>query len=188
MKIRDRRKQICEVCRKTSVLSVSLPWMKWKHSLMIFQYHTYLGFLDLIYLYPSPGLLALLMATPSLHSWNRFVLLHTFPYTINDYVIHNSKIPGYQSHHTRNVIIHPQKNCSVHFSTKNKENLLLPKVYESKRVQIGIGTLQINFSCWKKTYQLIWLSSYSNSNSVSDRYAYLQKSICISSLIAVNYL
>ena len=132
MKIRDMRKQICEVCRKTSVLSVSLPWMRWKHSLMIFQFHTYLGFLDLIYLYPSPGFLGLLMATPSFHSWNRFVLLHTFPYTKNEYVIHNPKIPGYQSHHTRNVIIHPQKTAPYTLVRKTKKTYYCLKYTKAK--------------------------------------------------------
>ena len=71
------------------------------------------------------------------------MLQQTFPYTINDFVIHNSKVPAYQSHHRRNMIIHTQENCPVHFRTKNKENLLLPKVYESKKVQIYIETHHI---------------------------------------------
>ena len=39
---------------KTFLKDFSVPYISW--------------FLDLIYLYPSPGLLGLLMATPSLHS------------------------------------------------------------------------------------------------------------------------
>ena len=40
-------------------------------------------------------------------------------------------------------LIHPQEKCSVHFSTKSKENLLLAKVYESKKVNVGIKTQHI---------------------------------------------
>ena len=45
--------------------------------------------------------------------------------------------------------IHPQEKCCVYFSTKNKENLLLPKVYESKKTHVGIKCHQIYFSFWK---------------------------------------
>ena len=143
--------------------------MKWKHSFTNFQYHTYLGFLDLIYQYICPRLLGSRMGIPYQHSWNKWifssnhdeillVLLYTFLYTKNNFVILNSKVPVYQCHHKRIVIIHPQDKCSVHFSTKNKEYLLLPKVYESKKVHVGIETHQIYFSCWKRTNQLIWIS------------------------------
>ena len=138
---------------KTFLNDFSVPYISW-----FFRFDIFVSFSWFAGFTYGHTLFALMKQIPQTIDEILLVLLHTFPYTKNDFVIHNSKIPGYQSHHTRNVIIHPQKNCSVHFSTKNKENLLLPKVYESKRVQIGIGTLQINFSCWKKTYQLIWLS------------------------------
>merc|ERR1711872_60644 len=82
----------------------------------------------------------------------------TFAYTKNNLVVLNSNVPVYQSHHKRIVIIHPQDKCSVHFSTKNKEYFLLPKIYESKKVHVGIETHHIYFSCWERTYQLIWIS------------------------------
>ena len=40
-------------------------------------------------------------------------------------------------------LIHPQEKYSVHFSTKSKENLLLAKVYENKKVNVGIKTQHI---------------------------------------------
>ena len=76
----------------------------------------------------------------SYHGEILLVLLYTFHFTKNDFVIHNSKVPVYQSHHKRNVIIHPQEKCSVHFSSKSKENLLLPKVSQYKNVHDGIET------------------------------------------------
>ena len=69
--------------------------------------------------------------------------MYTFPYTQNDFVIHNSKVPVYQSHHKSNVIIHPQEKCSVHLSSKSKEHLLLPKVSENKNVHDGIETTMV---------------------------------------------
>ena len=146
--------------------------MKWKHFFKNFQYHTYLGFLDLIYEYPCSGLLGSRMGMPSSHSWNKWifwifssnhdeillVFLYTFSYTKNDFVIHNSNVPVYQSHHRRNVMIHPQEKCSVHFCTKSEENLLLPKVFESKKIHVGIKSHQLYFSFWKKINQLIWMS------------------------------
>ena len=135
---------------KTFLKDFSVPYISW-----FFRFDIFVSFSWFVGFTYGHTLLALMKQIPQTIDEILHVLLHTFPHTKNDYVIQNPKIPGYQSHHTRNVIIHPQKNCSVHFSTKNKENLLLPRVYESKRVQIGIGTLQIYFSCWKKTNQLI---------------------------------
>ena len=110
------------------------------------------------------------MGIPYLHSWYKWivflnhddilpVLLYTFHYTKNDFVLQNSKLPVYQAHHKRNVIINPQKNAPYTLIRKaEKKTCYYPMYTETKNVHDCIETHQIYFSCWKKTYQLIWMS------------------------------
>ena len=103
---------------KTFLKDFSVPYISW-----FFRFDIFVSFSWFAGFTYGHTLFALMKQIPQTIDEILLVLLHTFPYTKNDYVIQNSKIPGYQSHHTRNVIIHPQENCSVDFSTKNKDNL-----------------------------------------------------------------
>ena len=47
------------------------------------------------------------------------------------------------------MINHPQEKCSGNFCAKSKENFLLPKIYESKNVNVGIKIQHI-FQSWKE--------------------------------------
>ena len=70
----------------------------------------------------------------------------------------------------RNVIYkHPQEKCSVNFCAKSKENFLLPKIYESKNVNVGIKTQHI-FQSWKEDKSI--------DMDVLNIYKHLSMSIC----------
>ena len=144
--------------------------MNWKDSFKNFHFNRYLGFLHLIYIeYPLlvcwAHVWAYLLRTHETNEYFPHTMMKFYSYSgihfftqKNDFVIHNSKVPVYQSHQKKNVIIHHQEKCSVSFSTISKENILLPKIYESKKIPVGIKSHQIYSSFWKKTNQLIWMS------------------------------
>ena len=72
-------------------------------------------------------------------------------------------------------LIHPQEKYSVHFSTKSKENLLLAKVYENKKVNVGIKTQHI-FQLLKEDKSIdIDVSDMYEHTTVFDRKEKFQK-------------
>ena len=123
-----------------------------------------------VFEYPCPDLLCPRMGIHSLSSWYKWivflnlvevllVLLYTFHYTKNDFVLQNSKLPVYHAHHKTNVMIFILKKYAPYtLIRKGKKTLLLPNVYQSKNVHDCIETDQIYIICWKKTNQLIWMS------------------------------
>ena len=84
------------------------------------------------------------MGIPSLRSWYKLivflnlvevllVLLYTFHYTKNDFVLQNSKLPVYHAHHRRNVMIFILKKYAPYtLIRKGKKTLLLPNVCQKK--------------------------------------------------------
>ena len=73
------------------------------------------------------------------------------------------------------MIIHPHEKFCVHFSTKSKKNLWLAKVYESKKVHVGIETQHI--------FQLL-KEDKSIDMDVSDMYEHISVTIWSQSQIA----
>ena len=63
------------------------------------------------------------------------VLLYTFHYTKNDFVLQNSKLPVNHAHHRRNVMIFILKKYAPYtLIRKAKKTLLLPNVYTKAKL------------------------------------------------------
>ena len=93
-------------------------------------------------------------------------------------MILNSNIPVYKSQYKENV--HPQEKCSVQFSTKNTEKLLLAKVDESKKINIGFKSQHI-FQLLKKNKSIdMNVLDLHKHTSVYDKKVKFQKLIYVS--------
>ena len=113
------------------------------------------------------------MGIPSLHSWYKWivflnhdeillVLLYTFHYTKNDFVLQNSKFPVYHAHHRRNVIFILKKYAPYALLQKAKKTYYYLMYTKAKMFTIVlkpfkyisvVGRREIN---WYGCLETVW--------------------------------